>query len=94
MNLEKEIQLFEEWCNIFGLPTDEVDGEYTDPRTAIAFLAWYEVVNRQGYKLVPVETLRQTLDWMNCVEHEFSGSDLSEDIKHADIIKAMTGAVE
>ena len=46
MNLEKETQLFEEWCDIFGLPTDDVDGEYNDPRTATAFLAWYEVVNR------------------------------------------------
>lgn len=55
---------------------------------------WHASANREGYKLVPVETLRQTLEWMNCVEHEFSGSDLSEDVKHADIIKAMIGAVE
>ena len=54
MNLDKEIQLFEEWCDIFGLPIEEVDGEYNDPRTAIAFLAWYEVVSRKWYKLVPV----------------------------------------
>lgn len=64
MNLEKEIQLFEEWCDIFGLPTDEVDGEYTDPRTTIAFLAWYEVLNREGYKLVPIEPTEETIKSM------------------------------
>ena len=84
MNLEKEIQLFEEWCDIFGLPTDEVDGEYNDPRTATAFLAWYEVVNRQGYKLVPVEpTLKMLED--AAYEHVLHGASYSG------IYKAMIG---
>lgn len=96
MNLEKEIQLFEEWCDIFGLPTDEVDGEYTDPRTTIAFLAWYEVVNREGYKLVPIESLEEALSWGNCASSESWNDEQREEIdKHYRVIeKAMIGAVE
>lgn len=88
MNLEKEIQLFEDWCDIFGLPIDEVDGEYTDPRTTIAFLAWYEVVNRDGYKLVPVEPTEETIKSMLDAYEEH----LSEGM--LDAYKAMIGAVE
>ena len=84
MNLEKEIQLFEEWCDIFGLPTDEVDGEYNDPRTATAFLAWCEVVNRQGYKLVPVEPTLKMLEDAS-YEHVLHGASYSG------IYKAMIG---
>lgn len=64
MNLEREEQLFEEWCEIFGLPTDQVDQEYTDSRTSLAWLAWYEVLNRKGYKLVPVEPTWEMIDAM------------------------------
>lgn len=67
MNLEREEKLFEEWCEIFGLSTEQVDEEYTDSRTALAWLAWYEVLNRKGYKFVPVEPKEE--QWSGLARH-------------------------
>ena len=57
---------------------------------------WLASASREGYKLVPVDTLKAALDWMNYVESEWEGTaDLTEDYKHRDIIeKAMIVAVE
>lgn len=91
MNLEKEIQLFEEWCDIFGLPTDEVDGEYNDPRTAIAFLAWYEVVSREGYKLVLVEPTDVKLKEFQKIWFDSGCAHIMKKKTAFDLYKAMIG---
>ena len=97
MSIEKEIQLFEEWCDIFGLPTDEVDGEYADPRTTIAFLAWHEVVNRQGYKLVPVDLIERCISHIGIASCHPANSLHDDQQMESDIDaleKAMIGACD
>lgn len=85
MNLEREEQLFEEWCEIFGLPTDQVDQEYIDSRTSLVWLAWYEVLSRNSYKLVPVEPTLEMLEGA-ADEHVLRGAS------YAGIYKAMIDA--
>ncbi|KAF1026181.1 MAG: hypothetical protein GAK29_01443 [Acinetobacter bereziniae] len=56
---------------------------------------WYASANRQGHKLVPVDTLECALEWFDVVEAEWSGAcDLSNDFKHKDLIEAVIGGYD
>lgn len=56
---------------------------------------WQASANREGYKLVPVETLEVALSWADCSLYEsWSCEQHAELNKHTDIInKAMIGSV-
>ena len=52
---------------------------------------WLASKNRQGYKLVPLETLEEALSWANCASSESWSDEQREEIdKHYEVIeKAM-----
>lgn len=64
--------------------------------TQDAFDVWIASASRQGYKLVPVETLGVALSWAEfSLDESWSCEQHVEINKHTDIInKAMTGVVE
>lgn len=90
-----ERELFEKFAKrkkytLIGATSDGVF-HYLNQKTHIAWEAWQASAQREGYKLVPVDTLEVALDWFDHVEHDWTGAaDLTNDYKHKSIIeKAM-----
>lgn len=58
------------------------------------FASWQASASREGYKLVPIETLEECLSWANCASSESWNDEQRDEIdKHYKVIeKAMMGA--
>lgn len=68
------------------------DKYYTDAqRLNWAFAGWIQSANRQGYKLVPVDSLNEIIECASChINDRCSGSESLEVYKHID---ALLGVV-
>lgn len=80
---ERENELFEEWWGNEGQYHRAGGSEYCK---TFAYHAWEFVVNREGYKLVPVEI-------NNDIEYAMLSSVARGEMP-CDIYKAMIGAVD
>lgn len=94
-----ERELFELWCikdDEFCIHRYDGSDDYSDDYTQCAWMGWQASANRDGYKLVPVETLEEALSWGNCASSESWNDEQREEIdKHYRVIeKAMIGVVE
>lgn len=59
MNIEKEREAFEDFCikdDEFCIHRYDGDPNYSDDYTQCAWHGWLASANREGYKLVPVDT--------------------------------------
>lgn len=69
IDLEKERELFECWCEYAqGLSTYMIGDEYEHRHTELAWLSWQASVTREGYKLVPVEMSLEKADELSIIE--------------------------
>lgn len=70
------------------------DGSYKSDLTHTCFYWWCKSAQREGYKLVPVETLEECLSWAACASSESWSDEQRDEIdKHYKVIeKAMIGA--
>ena len=56
---------------------------------------WQASANREGYKLVPVETLEESLSWASIAKWDSPSKERDLEIeKHEKIIEAMIGACD
>lgn len=56
---------------------------------------WLASANRQGYKLVPVETLEESLSWASIAKWDSPSKESDLEIeKHEKIIETMIGACD
>ena len=56
---------------------------------------WLASANREGYKLVPVETLEESLSWASIAKWDSPSKERDLEIeKHEKIIEAMIGACD
>lgn len=105
IDLAKERELFEEWCEyVQGLSTYMIGDEYEHRHTELSWLSWIASASRQGYKLVPVELTNEQAvkisddpEFFETYQTILNNSDTSEDsvsvllrVAH----KAMIGATE
>lgn len=99
LKMKTEREMFEAWCHIDDefcthRYTDNCQ-EYSDDYTQSAWLAWQASAQREGYKLVPVETLEESLDWASVAKWDSPNNARDEEInKHEEIIRALIGAKE
>ena len=105
MNIEEERKSFEGYVLslskykkrspkfIFDL--DE-NGDYDNRDVYDLYHAWTASAQREGYKLVPMETLEECLSWATCASSESWSDEQRDEIdKHYKVIeKAMIGAAE
>ena len=96
MNIEEQRKAFEVVAEKLGYQLDKwSDGEYVNDSTKTALKLWLASANRQGYKLVPVETLEESLSWASIAKWDSPSKEMDLEIeKHEKIIEAMIGAVE
>lgn len=95
--MKTERELFEEWYSstyhetVHTLP----NGQYASLRQQHSWDAWQASAQREGYKLVPVETLEECLSWATCASSESWSDEQRDEIdKHYKVIeKAMIGVV-
>ena len=86
MNIEEERELFDKW---YG---KKPRGWFEAVRYNTAWRAWLASANRQGYKLVPVETLEESLSWASIAKWDSPSKERDLEIeKHEKIIEAMIG---
>ena len=87
MNLENERKAFEAWFESrydahfmqFALDLDL----YVDKHTQTCWEAWLSSANREGYKLVPVDSLKEIIDCAYCHIYDRCIGDEGDDvIKH------------
>ena len=97
MNHDNERKAFEAWFESrydahfmqFALDLDL----YVDKHTQTCWEAWQASANREGYKLVPVETLEESLSWASIAKWDSPSKESDLEIeKHEKIIEAMIGA--
>ena len=86
MSIEEERELFDKW---YG---KKPRGWFEAVRYNTAWRAWLASANRQGYKLVPVETLEESLSWASIAKWDSPSKERDLEIeKHEKIIEAMIG---
>lgn len=67
---------------------------YEEFDTDIAWKSWLASAQREGYKLVPIETLEESLDWASVAKWDSPNNARDEEInKHEEIIRALIGQV-
>ena len=83
-------------CVINGSVFDFIEAEKDQPLLNGAWFGWQASAQRQGYKLVPLETLEEALSWANCASSESWSNEQREEIdKHYGVIeKAIIGACD
>lgn len=88
MSLDK----FKNRKTVFVFQLDE-NGDYDNRDVYDLHHAWQASAQHQGYKLVPVETLEESLGWACIAEWDSPNKETDEEIrKHKSIIeKAMIG---
>ena len=95
MNLDNERKAFEDWAKketCWDLYWSENINQYMDHQTNGAWLSWQASANREGYKLVPVETLEESLSWASIAKWDSPSKEMDLEIeKHEKIIEAMIG---
>lgn len=90
MNIEEQRKAFDKW--VLTHP-DNLD--LTAYEENIMFDAWLASANREGYKLVPVETLEESLSWASIAKWDSPSKESDLEIeKHEKIIEAMIGACD
>ena len=68
---------------------------YVDKHTQTCWEAWLASANREDYKLVPVETLEESLSWASIAKWDSPSKESDLEIeKHEKIIEAMIGACD
>lgn len=97
--MKTERELFEAWAKKetnWDLYWSENIKQYMDHQTNGAWFAWIASAQREGYKLVPMETLEECLSWATCASSESWSDEQRDEIdKHYKVIeKAMIGAAE
>lgn len=97
MNSERE--LFEDWAkSVTGLNLDkDENGLYISITTFMSFEAWCVSIERQGYKLVPVDVLERAISHISIAACHHNNTRNEEDIMHNDMViieEAMIGAVD
>lgn len=92
--MKSERDLFELWCtkdDEFCIHRYACSDDYSDDYTQCAWMAWQASANREGYKLVPVDSLKIVL---NCIDQDnlffINGAFKALD----DVEEAMIGANE
>ena len=72
----------------------DIINQYMDHQTNAVWFGWQAYAQRDGYKLVPVETLEECLSWAACASSESWSDEQRDEIdKHCKVIeKAMIGA--
>ena len=89
MTIEEERELFDKW---YG---KKPRGWFEAVRYNTAWRAWQASANREGYKLVPVETLEESLSWASIAKWDSPSKESDLEIeKHEKIIEAMIGACD
>ena len=87
MDFQKEKEAFEAWFESrydahfmqFALDLDF----YVDKHTQTCWEAWLSSANREGYKLVPVDSLKEIIDCAYCHIYDRCIGDEGDDvIKH------------
>ena len=98
MTIEEQRKAFERFCtkdDKFCIHRYEGDPNYSDDYTQCAWLAWLASANQEGYKLVPVETLEESLSWASIAKWDSPSKEMDLEIeKHEKIIEAMIGACD
>lgn len=105
IDLAKERELFEsKFKKSHWVEYDEKRNKYFCPYVAdseankydLMWKVWQLSANREGYKLVSVETLEECLSWAACASSESWSDEQRDEIdKHYKVIeKAMIGANE
>lgn len=108
IKMKTERELFEEWhYGQYLLENPDVDlanakyiYDYAHKNALVyqmretCFIVWQASAQREGYKLVPVETLEECLSWAACASSESWSDEQRDEIdKHYKVIeKAMIGA--
>ena len=89
MTIEKERELFDKWYGKKPM------GWFEAVRYNTAWRAWQASANREGYKLVPVETLEESLSWASIAKWDSPSKESDLEIeKHEKIIETMIGACD
>ena len=71
------------------------DGEFTDSFCQSVYEMWQASASREGYKLVPVNTLDECLSWASIAMWDSPSEERDIEITyHVEIIEAMIGASE
>ena len=87
MNLDNERKAFEAWAysnkwNIFRVRDMGID-KYVDDFVDGAWHGWLASANREGYKLVPVDSLKEIIDCAYChIDDRCIGDEGDNVIKH------------
>ena len=98
MNIE-EMQLFEAECKLLcykgNMSRSNLGSFYNNEQTNWMYQMWLSSKNREGYKLVPVETLKESLSWASIAKWDSPSKERDLEIeKHEKIIEAMIGACD
>lgn len=98
MNLKKEKEMFEAWYekhhNGRQISCDYVyeDNSYSIGYANAMWIGWQASANRLGYKLVPVDTLNECLNWSSVAIWDSPSKDRDIEITyHVEIIEAIIG---
>ena len=99
MNIEEQRKAFESECKLLKYNGDmtkhHVGNFYIDQTTNWMWQMWLASANREGYKLVPVETLEESLSWASIAKWDSPSKERDLEIeKHEKIIEAMIGACD
>ena len=97
--IEKEMQLFENECKVLCYKGDmsrsNLGSFYNNEQTNWMYQMWLSSKNREGYKLVPVETLEESLSWASIAKWDSPSKERDLEFeKHEKIIEAMIGACD
>ena len=98
MSIE-EMQLFEAECKLLcykgNISRSNLGSFYNNEQTNWMYQMWLSSKNREGYKLVPVETLEESLSWASIAKWDSPSKERDLEIeKHEKIIEAMIGACD
>ena len=95
MSVEKERDLFELWCikdDEFCIHRYAGSDDYSDDYTQCAWMAWQASANRQWYKIVPIDTLNECLNWSSVAAWDSPSKEMDIEIAyHVEIIKDIIG---
>ena len=95
----EEMELFEAECKLLcykgNMSRSNLGSFYNNEQTNWMYQMWLSSKNREGYKLVPVETLEESLSWASIAKWDSPSKERDLEIeKHEKIIEAMIGACD
>ena len=95
----EEMELFEAECKLLcykgNMSRSNLGSFYNNEQTNWMYQMWLSSKNREGYKLVPVETLEESLSWASIAKWDSPSKESDLEIeKHEKIIEAMIGACD